>query len=113
MNLFDGIQDRMFDTVGKVYGYDATWTPSAGGAEVQGRVLLKEPTKEYDLNGVMFQPAHRILEWRKGVLDGLFEAIRAKQNERVTVNGNEYFCRTAEAAYDGRTYKANIELIEP
>lgn len=113
MNLFDGIQERMFDTVGKVYGYDASWTPSAGGEAVTGRVLLKEPTKEYDLNGVPYTPFHRILEWRSGVLDGLFEAIRSKKNEIVIVSGKQYYCRNVEADYDGKTFKAQIEIIEP
>lgn len=113
MNLFDALQDGMFDTVSDVYGYDASWTPSAGGAPVTGRVLLKEPTKEYDLNGVPVTPFHRILEWRKGVLPELFEAIRAKRNERVTINGQQYWCRTVQADYDGKTYRAEIEIINP
>lgn len=113
MNLFDGIQDGMFDTVGKTFGYDASWIPSAGGAAITGRVLLKEPTKEYDLNGVPVTPFIRILEWRKGVLPGLFEAIRAKRNEIVNVQASQYYCRTVEADYDGRTYRAEVEIISP
>ena len=112
MNLFDNIQTAMFDTVGKFYGYDVTWTPSDGGDELAGRVLLKEPTKEYDLNGVPVTPFHRILEWRHGVLPGLFEAIRAKKPEEVTVEGNVSFCRGVEADYDGKTYRAQVELID-
>lgn len=103
----------MFDTVSTVFGYDASWIPSAGGQAIAGRVLLKEPTKEYDLNGVPVTPFIRILEWRKGVLPGLFEAIREKKNETVAVNGTSYYCRTVEADYDGKTYRAEVEFYQP
>lgn len=111
MNLFDGIQNRMFDTVAKTFGYIASWSPSTGGQAITGEVLLKEPTEQYDLNGVPVTPFHRILEWREGKLPGLFEAIRAKQSEIVVVNGRSYFCRSVDADYDGRTYRAEIEFI--
>lgn len=113
MNLFDGIQDLMFDTVGRIYGIDASWTPSAGGTAQTGRVLLKEPTQEYDMNGVPYTPFHRIMEYRKGVFPGLFEAARQKRNESVTINGAQYYVRNVRAEYDGRTLKAEIEKANP
>lgn len=109
MNLFDGIQRQMFDTVSKMYGYNASWTPSAGGAAVTGRVLLKEPTNEYELNGVEFTPFLSIMEYRQGVLNGLMEAVRSKRNETVVVDGVEYFVRTCTAKYDGKTIVAVVQ----
>ena len=113
MNLFDSIQNQMFDTIGKVYGYDAVWTPSVGGANVAGRVLLKEPTQDYDVNGVPFTPFHSIMEYRLGVFEGLFDAVRSKRNELVTIGTSSYYVRHVEAAYDGKTYRASLEKTEP
>ena len=112
MNLFDNIQKQMFDTVGTVYGYDAVWTPSIGGDDVAGRVLLKEPTQEYDVNGVPYTPFHSIMEYRSGVFEGLFDAVRSKRNEVVTIGSLTYFVRHVEAAYDGKTYRASIEKTD-
>lgn len=112
MNLFDGIQDMMFDVVTEVYGYQASWTPSAGGAAITGPCLLKEPTKDYDMNGVAYTPFHRIMEYRQGYFSGLFEAVRAKSDETVIIKGKSYYVRNVQAAYDGKTYRAEIEATE-
>jgi hypothetical protein len=110
MNLFDNIQRQMFNTVSNVYGYDAIWNKSTGGT-VTGRILLKEPTKEYDLNGVPFTPFNSIMEYQTGVFEGLFEAARKKTTETVTIGGVEFYVRHVEAVYDGRTYRADLEKI--
>lgn len=84
-------------------GLDAVWN------ENTGKVLLKEPTKEDMINGENFSPFHRIMEWRKGVFDGLFDAIRAASDLiEVTIDDVEYYVADGAAKYDGKTYRAVI-----
>lgn len=100
---FDKLQDRMFDKVTSLFGYEASW------GENTGRALLKEPTEKDMINGVSFTPFHRIMEWRSGEFDGLFEAIReAATVIEVTIDGNNYYVAEAAAKYDGKTYRAVI-----
>lgn len=93
----------------RVYGYDATWQPSVGGSLQTGRVLLKEPTSDYELGGVTFTPFCSIMEYFVGVFPELFNAANNKRNETVTVNDVEYYVRTVTAKYDGKTFVAVIE----
>lgn len=100
---FDNLQNRMYDRVTNMYGYNATWSNKTA------RVLLREPTETDMINGVEYTPFHRIMEWRHGTLDGLFDAIReAASTIELVIDGKSYYAADAAAKYDGKTYKAVI-----
>lgn len=107
-NLFDHFQKNALSITRRVFGYDAIWIRSTGG-QVAGRVLLKEPTEAYDVNGVAFSPFHSIMEWHEGTFEGLFELARGKKNEQVQVNGRMYYVRTPYADYDGKVFRVIVE----
>lgn len=109
MNLFDGLQQSALIITRTTFGYDAVWVPSGQQATIAGRVLLKEPTSEYELDGVTFTPFCSVMEYHTGTFPGLFDAVRSKKNETVTVNGVPYWVRTVTSKYDGKTYIAIIE----
>lgn len=100
---FDNIQRSMFDKVTHLFGYTASW------GNITGWALLKEPTDRDTINGVDFTPFHRIMEWRSGEFEGLFEAIReAATVIEVTIDEKKYYVAEAAAKYDGKTYRAVI-----
>lgn len=109
MNPFDALQDNAFDVVTSAMGYDATWTPSEGGAQKTGRVLIKDPTEVHELAGVDYNPIGMMMEYRRGVFNGLFEAVRDGMTEEVTANEITYYVRDIKACYDGRTYRAKLD----
>lgn len=100
---FDNLQSIMFDKVTNLFGYDAVWSGN------NGMVGFREPTTTDMINGVEYTPFHRIMEWRAGVFDGLFEAIReASSTIEVTIDGTVYYVADGAAKYDGKTYRAVI-----
>ncbi len=107
-NLFDHFQTNALSIARRVFGYDAVWTKSTGGTE-NGRVLLKEPTSDYELGGVTFTPFCSVMEYHQGTFSELFNAVNSKRNESVSVNGVDYYVRTVTAKNDGKTYIAIIE----
>lgn len=109
MNPFDALQDTSFDIITSTMGYDATWTPLGGGAAKTARVLFKDPTEPEQLAGVEYNPLGYMMEYRRGFLQGLFEAVRSGNLETVTVNSVQYYVRDVKACYDGRTYRAKLE----
>lgn len=109
MNIFDDLQDMMFDAVSDTMGYDAVWITAI--PQKNARVLLKEPNEEYDLNGVRYSPFNYMMEYRLGEFDGLVDNVRQNEDERVSINGTEYYVRTVQAVYDGKTYRALLEKI--
>jgi hypothetical protein len=107
---FDGIQDAAFNAVNAVFATDASWTPSGGGSAMTGKVLLKEPTEEKELAGREFSPYHRTLEYKQGDFDGLCERVRMGDTESMVIGGQTYVVRTCNPLYDGKTFKALVEL---
>ena len=92
-------------------GYDASWTPIAGGLPVVGRVLLKEPTEKDLENRVEYNPFIYLLEYFKGTFDGLLESSRGGAIEKLIVLGNTYEVRLPIAKYDGKTIVLICEKI--
>lgn len=109
MNIFDDLQNMMFDVVSDTMGYDAVWITAS--PQKTARVLLKEPTEQYDLNGVPYSPFNYMMEYRRGEFDGLIDNVRHNSDERLLINGSEYYVRTIQAAYDGKTYRALLEKL--
>lgn len=113
-NLFDGLQDKAFDVTLTVFGYDASWIPSAtpDAEPLIARVHFKDPNEKKELSGVDYMPLAPFIEYRKPFFPGLYEVVREQNGgEIITVNGLDYHVRTVTALYDGRTYKAELEPV--
>lgn len=111
---FDLLESSMMDVVTNQFGYTTSWTPSAGGDAQTGLVLFKSPTKKQIVQQADFAgDVYYSMEYRKGVFDGLFEAVQNTRNkEKVTIDGVDYNCRFAKGKYDGDTYVITLELPE-
>lgn len=113
MNPFDALQESSFDIITNTMGYDATWLPYEGGAQQTGRVLFKDPTEVHELSGVEYSPVGYMMEYRRGVFNGLFEAVRKQILEQVTIDGIAYYVRDIKSSYDGKTYRAMLDKVQP
>ncbi len=110
-NLFDNAQKAAFGIVTNTMGYNASWSPSSGSELQEGKVLLKEPTREEELLGVEYNPTVWVSEWHKPDFEGLFEASRDGKKETIIIEGVSYRVRAVTAIYDGKTYKAVLQKI--
>jgi hypothetical protein len=116
MGIFDKLQEVSFDCVTNVMGYNASWSPSSGGATKTGKVLLKNPTEKYGYLGnqeyqlPQFDPLHWVMEYREGVFDGLKAASDARgELESVTINNQQFFVSAVYSKFDGKTYLATLQ----
>lgn len=110
-NLFDDIQGSAFKVVTNTMGYDATWTPTAGGPEQTARVLFKDPTERAEMLNVDYDPGISMMEYYVGSFENLKPAVDAKNDEIVTINGDQYGVQTARKKYDGKTFYAELIAI--
>ena len=111
MNPFDGIQDAAFNIVVQTMGYAATWTPAAGGAEITATVLFNNPTAKFALfQQAEYNPNRYFMEYKFGDLTGLRESVDSGTSETVNVNGVDYYTRSCNTKYDGKTI---IVVLEP
>jgi len=111
-NIFDSLQDNLFNLTTTVFGYDAEWQPSAGGTLQTAKVHFKKPTSARDVHyEVVFDPVMHMMEYKFGDFVGLYESVRANNNETVTIEGIDYYIRQITAHWDGKTYQAQIEPI--
>lgn len=112
-NIFDNMQDRLFNLTTTVFGYDAEWQPSVGGALQTAKVHFKKPTAERDVHyEVVFNPLMHMMEYKQGDFVGLSEAVWQNRQETVTINGIAYYIRQIRAYWDGKTFRAEIEPID-
>lgn len=91
-------------------GYDATWTPAAGGGEQTARVLFNKPTGKEKIDEWNFDPRQFLMEYKEGDFPGLFESVRNNEDEFVTINSVVYAVRDVRAFFDGKIYKALLTL---
>lgn len=117
-NPFDNLSSRVFERVQETMGYDATWSPSAGGSTKTARVLFGEPTKD-DMLGEYadsFNLRTFFMEWWDDSFIGLFDSVRDDGGEYVTItqdSGDRYFyVRHAFKKYDGRNHRAQLEEVD-
>jgi len=109
-NIFDNLQDQLFDRTTAVFGYDAEWTPSDGGPLQVARGHYKKPNEARDQFGqVVFNPYVHMMEYKEGDFAGLAEAVRSGRDENVTVNGTTFFVREVKARWDGKTFYAQLD----
>lgn len=109
-NIFDGLQDTTFDVVTTTMGYDATWSPSAGGPTKTGRVLFNNPTESKKISEVEYDPYAYRMEYKKGVFNGLKQSADSNGTEIVTIKGQQYYVRQVAAKHDGNTLIAVLEI---
>lgn len=112
MNLFDGLQDTMFGTVTNTMGYDATWTPKAGGSAKTAKVLYNGPTEKEKLFATDFDPEKVTMEYKAGDLPGLFEATKPSEKpEVITITGiGDFHVRSIKKKWDGKTFEAQLKF---
>lgn len=111
MNGFDSIQRVTWNIVANTMGYDATWSPADGSDAQAARVLLKEPTKEYELAGVNYTPLTFIAEYFQPDWAGLYDSVAGGASETVTINGVQYYVQHITAINDGRNYRAVLQRV--
>lgn len=112
-NIFDSMQDKVFDITTNTMGEDASWTPSAGGDEQVRRVHYRRPNeKDVIANGIEYMPFAFFMEYKEGVFPGLQEAVRLGSNETIIINGVSHYVRSISRVFDGKTLQANLERIE-
>ncbi len=111
------MQTQLHRTINKVFGYVVQWTPSTGGPMQEAQVLFNDPTKTYKLGDADYSPNLYSIDWIKGDLEGLFQAVRGNKLEIVFLReiGSDistavaYNCMKAGAQWDGKTYHLVIE----
>lgn len=110
-NPFDGLADRVFNTVERTMGYDATWTPNGSVTQQSARVLFAEPTMAEKLGeyGDSYNPRTFFMEYWDGTFVGLFEAVRENSDEYVTINDRLFYVKHVDRKFDGRNYRARLE----
>jgi hypothetical protein len=112
-NIFDGMQDRLFDLTTTTFGYDASWAPSDESDPQAGRVNYRRPNeKDTIANGVDYMPFAYFMEYKEGVFSGLQEAVRSGSIETVIINGVSHYVRSVHRVYDGKTFQAHLERID-
>lgn len=114
-NLFDGLQSTTFDVVNGVFGFDLTCTLKApGSSEMSSRCLFKDPNASDKIMplGPEYMPLNPEIEYKEGDMPGLYEAVKdGTYEEEVTINGVlTYYVRTVDKLYDGKTYRAKLQL---
>lgn len=110
--MFDTLQDTLFNTVNTTMGYPASWTPSAGGAAITATVLYNGPTEKEKLFDAEYNPDKITIEYKKGDLTGLKEAVDAGDAETITVTPHGNFSiKSIETKWDGKTIIAHLAKI--
>lgn len=111
-NLFDSIQNRLFDITTTTFGETASWTSSETSQAQTGRVHYRRPTeKDMMTNGMEYMPFVFFMEYKEGVFNGLEAAVRSGLTESVTINGVAHYVRSVERVFDGKTIQAHLERI--
>lgn len=109
-NLFDNLQNTVFDVVTVTMGYDAVWNPSAGGSQQTAKVLYKGPSEMQKIEGVDYDPEAIVMEYKKGDFDGLKEAADDSKFEVVTVGAiGDFYVKSVIEKFDGKTLKATLD----
>lgn len=107
-NIFDGLQEGLFNTSTTVFGYDASWSPLVGGGPLTASVLLNEPTDREIMFKQEYNPEDAWIEYKEGDFPGLYESVRSGGKEIVVLNSINYQCRYGVKKYDGKTIRINV-----
>lgn len=110
-NIFDRIQKSAFKVVTNTFGYCASWQPSDGSKHETAQVLKKEPTKEYELAGIEYNPQMWLAEYHKPHFPGLYQASESGKHEEITINNELYYVRKVVPIWDGQSYRIIMQHI--
>lgn len=109
---FDRLQKACFRAAQKTFGYmNASWQKSGVGP-IFCDVLFKDPTETQKLLGVEYEPNTYIMEYLRGEFPGLYELVRRKDHQYIIIDGNSYTTKYAETAYDGKTIRIHLNIVE-
>lgn len=118
LNPFDGLSMNVFDIVTQTMGYDASWSPSSGGAEQTGQVLFSKPTQHIEkyqyrdkYGEIEYDPNQYRMEYKEPIFTGLKAAVDENENEIVEIDGiGSFIVMKVLQVWDGRTY---IAMLKP
>lgn len=114
---FDSIRRNLVDKVNNLMGYPGIWVyVNDDGQTVTNNatVLFKDPTHEKDFSGIVsYDPLSILMEFKVEDFVGLRERVNAAaSDERVKVDGTDYYVRQVNQKYDGKTMIAILETID-
>lgn len=106
MNIFDSLQNTMFNTVTKTMGYDATWNL------LTARVLFKGPTEKEKLKDADYDPDKLEMEYKAGDFVGLYTLLENNEMQTVTIIGiGNFTVKSVAKKFDGKTFIARLQVI--
>lgn len=112
MNVFDTLADVCFDTTTDIMGYEAEWTPKAGGDIQTAIVHYKDPSNFTKLGDQTFDNGHAIIEYKQGDFVGLRESTNENNPEPVRVKINdvwvEFITVRDKKLFDGRLTQVKL-----
>lgn len=111
MNLFDGLQSTMFDTVTNTMGYQAMWTGTPAGSIQQiAWILYTGPTEKEKIFQADFDPEKLIMEYKAGDFIGLKDLQDDNQLQDVLIVGIGTFkIKSVKLKFDGKTFEARLQ----
>lgn len=111
-SFFDSLQKRVFNVAKSRFGFPATYVSADGLATWEGVVLFGNPSEMYKLAGIPYEPNRYTMEYQSGDMVGLIERVHARAtDEKVTVDGVEYYVTSVDAVHDGETFRANLTPV--
>lgn len=111
-NIFDGLQKNLFKLTTTVFGYDAEWQPTAGGALQTAKVHYKKPNEIRVLDTAFeYNPENHMMEYQEGDFVGLYESVRDGGREFVEVEGTRFVVEQIKAYWDGKTFRADLSIV--
>jgi len=111
-NIFDAMQETLFNTVTSTMGYSATWAPDAGGAVITATVLYNGPTEKEKLLDANYTPDKLTMEYKVQDFEGLKQSIDSGKTENITIDPfGEFNIKSIQLKWDGKTVIANLVKI--
>lgn len=110
MNIFDNIQDSVFDTITTTFGYQATWIPADGSAQQSAKVLYKDATEKHGMSNIDIDVERYLMEYKAGDFVGLKKSVDQLENEVVRIQIKqqvlEFSVKAVDTKFDGKTLVA-------
>lgn len=109
---FSTLQNSVFTTVKSTFAYPCSWTSADGAYSFEGTVLFNQPTMKDELGGLTFDPFNFYMEYPDTDFLNLKELVdEAQTNEVVTIDGKCYQVMAVIALYDGKTFRATLQIL--
>jgi hypothetical protein len=118
-NPFDKLSKTAFGVVRNSMGDAASWTPSAGGAALTGRVLFKDNSaadlllESQESGAVVMEPQKPTAEYYADQFAGLKAAVDAGKYETLIITGiGSYHVTKVNTLVDGKTFTATLVKVK-